>query len=66
MTEVDIFRAAHEMIELYDVEAAVIAGQRVDAFFGQGDLDEMEAWVRVLAAIKELQPVMPSAKDMRH
>jgi hypothetical protein len=66
MTEVEIWRAAQKMIELYDLEAASVAGLRVDEFFGQGDIDGMHAWVKVLAAIKELQPVVPDRSSTRH
>jgi hypothetical protein len=66
MTEVEIWRAAQKMIELYDLEAASVAGFRVDEFFGQGDIDGMHAWVRVLAAIKELQPAVPVSNATKH
>jgi hypothetical protein len=54
------------MIELYELEAGFIASQRADALHEQGDIDGFHAWVRIVRAIKELQPIVPDGADFRH
>lgn len=66
MLEVDVWRAAHKMIELYELEAGFIAAQRADALHERGDIDGFHAWVRIVRAIKELQPIIPDGADFRH
>jgi hypothetical protein len=66
MIEVDIWRAAHKMIELYELDASWRAGLRADQLYDEGEIDGFHAWVRIVKAIKELQHIEPFATDMRH
>lgn len=66
MDELDVWRAAHKMIELYDLDAGWRAAQRADHLLEQGDVDGYHVWARILGAIKELQKVEQCSKDMRH
>ena len=66
MEDTDIWRAAHKMIELYDLDAGWRAAQRADHLYEQGDIDGFHVWVRIVDAIKQLQKIEPTEKDMRH
>jgi len=66
MIEADVRRAAHKMIELYDLDAGRRAGLRADQLYEEGDVDGFNVWVRIVRAIKELQQIEPCDKDMRH
>lgn len=64
--ELDVWRAAHKMIEIYDLEAGWHAGLRADHLLEQGDVDGFQVWTRIVKAIKELQHSVPDNTDMRH
>lgn len=64
--EADVWRAAHKMIELYDLDAGWRAGLRADQLYKEGDIDGFHAWVRIVAAIKDLQGIGPLEQDLRH
>ena len=66
MEDTDIWRAAHKMIELYDLDAGWRAAQRADHLYEQGDIDGFHVWVRIVDAIKQLQKIEPTEKDMRY
>lgn len=66
MTEIDIWRAARTMIDLYDLDAGWRAAQRADHLYEEGDIDGFHVWVRIVNAIKDLQKIEPCDKDMRH
>ena len=51
----DIWRTAHAMIEQYCDDAALRAAMRVDAPLAEGDLDGYRVWIRVLDAVKEIR-----------
>lgn len=51
----DIWRTAHAMIEQFCDDAAARAAQRVDALLAEGDLDGHRVWKRVLASIQEIR-----------
>ncbi len=65
-SEIDIWRAARQMIDLYDLDAGWRAGLRADQLLEDGDVDGFHVWVRIVRAIKELQQSEPSDPNMRH
>lgn len=64
--DIDIWRAAHLMIELCDLDAGWRARQRADHLYEEGDIDGFHVWVRIVKAIKELQKIEPADKDNRY
>ena len=64
--DADIWRAAHKMIELYDLDAGWRARQRADHLYEEGDIDGFHVWVRIVEAIKQLHKIEPCERDMRH
>ncbi len=57
--EVDIWRAAKKMIELYPEGAEIAAATRADAALDQGDMFNFNLWKRVTQAIHELERTKP-------
>jgi len=66
MYEIDIWRAARVMIDLYDLDARWNAGMRADHLLDQGDVEGLYTWLTIVKAIKELQKIEPCDKDMRN
>jgi hypothetical protein len=54
MDEIDVWRAANQMLKLYGEDAVMKAGLRSDALLNLGDIDGCNVWKRVVAAIKDL------------
>ena len=50
----DIYRAAHELIKYYGDEAPIHAAMQADAMLEKGDLDGRAAWMRILKAVESL------------
>ena len=63
---IDISRAAHKMIKLYDLDAGWQAALRADHLLEHGDVDGFHVWARIVKAIRDLQQIEPCDKDMRH
>jgi hypothetical protein len=51
---IDIWRAAHLMIEMFGEGAALKAAMRADALLEQGDTEGFFAWNRITRAIHDL------------
>ena len=66
MTTAIIWRAAHKLIVLYDLDAGWRAGMRADQLYAEGDVDGYHVWVRIVKAIKDIQKIEQVEKDMRH
>jgi hypothetical protein len=54
MDEIDVWRAANQMLKLYGADAPVKAALRSEALLDLGDIDGCGVWKRVVAAINEL------------
>ena len=55
MTEdIDIYRAANELIKRHGDDAPIHAAMRADALLKAGDIDGQAVWKQILAAIDEL------------
>ena len=59
----DIFRAAQLLMKRHGAsrasgaDAPIVAAQRADELFDQGDLDGVAVWKRILHVVEELQRV---------
>ena len=51
MDEIDIWRAANEIIKRFGDEAPLIAARRADALLGLGEFGGFQAWTRITKAI---------------
>ena len=56
---VDVYRTAKLLINEHSEEAPIEAAMRADEFLTKGNLEGQATWLRVLAAVKELQATKP-------
>jgi len=63
VTEIEIWRAAAQMIKMFGDEAELMACQRADGAIDQGDAFNEKLWTRVAAAVKELQRQAPTSGE---
>lgn len=66
MDEIDIWRAANQMRELFGADAAIHSAMRADKLMDQGDIEGFVMWNRVVAALNEWERVMPRDGEARH
>ena len=59
MDDLDIWRSAKRLVDLYGDDATIHAAMRADELLAQGDMDGAGIWRRVLAAVKELGRTVP-------
>ena len=59
MSDLDICRTAHALIEQYCEHAPIHAAMRSDELLAQGDIEGRDVWLRVLGAILELRRQAP-------
>jgi hypothetical protein len=59
----DLWRAAQLMIKRHGEDAPVVAAQRADELFEEGDLDGAALWRRITAAIEDLQRLVPKTGE---
>ena len=64
--DLDIYRAANELIEQSGDAAASHAAMRADAMLETGDMDGAGVWRRIVKAIDELQRQEPGPGERRH
>ncbi len=57
--EIDIYRAATVLMRERGEDAVIEAAMRADALLDKGDSDGRAVWLRVIAAIKELEATEP-------
>jgi hypothetical protein len=55
----DIWRTAHTLIEQYCEHAPIHAAMRCDELLAQGDIEGRDVWLRVLGAIAEIRRTSP-------
>ena len=53
-SEIDIYRSAKLLVDQHGEDAPIFAAQQADKCLETGDVDGKAAWMRVIAAIKEL------------
>jgi hypothetical protein len=66
ISEIDVWRAAQQMIEIYGEDAGWQAALRADHLLEEGDSGGFNVWVRIVKSIKALQQDMPSASDPKN
>lgn len=54
-SDLDIYRAAKELIKQHGEDALIHAAMRADELLDAGDMDGLAVWKRILAAVEELQ-----------
>ena len=59
----DIWRAAQLIVKRHGADALIVAAQRADELFEEGDLDGVVVWKRILHAVEELQRVKPNVGE---
>lgn len=64
--EIDIWRAAHQLVKRHGADAETAAAQRADELLAEGDVDGQRVWKRILAAVHELQRTAPAAGERRN
>lgn len=55
----DIWRAAHMLIEQHCEHATIHAAMRSDELLAEGDIEGRDVWLRVLGAILEIRRMSP-------
>ncbi len=55
ISDLELYRAAHLLIERHGSDAVLVAEHRVDEMFDRGDVERLVVWRYILAAINELQ-----------
>jgi len=63
-SDLDIYRAANELIHQYGDEAAIHAAMRADTLAEKGDLDGYAVWRRIVKAIETILTgaILPSQR----
>jgi hypothetical protein len=58
--DLDVWRAAGLMVKRHKADASVMAAQRADELFNEGDYEGAAVWRRILSAIEELARTRPA------
>ena len=58
-SDLDIYRAANELIEQHGEEAPIHAAMRADELMETGDMDGRAVWLRIVKAVEELRQREP-------
>ena len=53
-SDLDIYRAANELIKQHGDKAPIHAAMRADELLEAGDMDGKAVWVRIMGAVEEL------------
>ena len=59
MDDVDIWRAAKQVIELYPEDPDLAASTRADSAYEQGDMFNFALWTRITRAVQDLKRGRP-------
>ncbi len=60
ITDIEICRAANQLVKRYGEDTEFEAAMRVDAMLEAGDLEGQRVWQRILKAVDELQRDKPA------
>jgi hypothetical protein len=63
MEEIDIWRAAKQMLDRYPDGAEMAAAQRADKAYEEGDMFNFNLWRRITKAVGELLRQKPSSDE---
>ncbi len=53
-SDLDIYRAAHELIKQHGDDAPIEAAMRADELMDAGDMEGRAVWLRIVEAVEEL------------
>lgn len=65
-SEIDIYRAANELIKHHGDDAAIYASMRADELLANGDLDGQRVWLKIIKVIDGLQSHEPPQGSLPH
>lgn len=65
-SKLDIYRSAAVLVREHGEDADLEAARRADAFLEKGDTGGQRVWLRILAAVKELQNTSPEESSLLH
>ena len=64
ISEIDIFRSAHLMIDQHGKDASIQSAMKADELLAEGDVDGVAVWHRIIVAISALS--LTEAPDVTH
>ncbi len=64
--EIEIYRAANQLVKRYGQDAEFEAAMRADAMLEAGDLEGQRVWQRILKAVDELLAQAPPTDGQLH
>ncbi len=64
--EIEIWRAANQLVKRHGEDAGFEAAKRVDAMLEAGDPDGAAVWNHILRAVEGLQRAKPSSGEVVH
>ncbi len=53
-SDLDIYRAANELIKQHGEDAPILAAMRADELMDAGDMEGRAVWLRIVKAVEEL------------
>ena len=66
ITDLEIYRAANQLVKRYGQDAEFEAAMRADAMIEQGHPEGLAVWTRILRAVEGLQRAKPSSGEVVH
>ena len=66
ISDIDIYRSAHVVVQTHDKDAPIEAAIRADDMLEKGDLGGYAVWKRIFKAVEELQRMGPAAGNRLH
>ncbi len=63
LTDLEIYRAANQLLMRYGEDAGIEAAKRVDAMLEADEFEGQRVWKRILKAVDELQRDKPDQGD---
>ncbi|WP_422369076.1 hypothetical protein [Pelagibius sp.] len=66
ISKTDVYRSASVLIREYGDFATIETALRADAFLAQGSIAGQRIWLRILAAVEELQRTEPKEDTKVH
>ena len=64
MDEMEIYRAANQLVSRYGKDAGIEAAMRAAAMVERGDPEGLAVWKRILRAVDELQLDKPNQSEI--
>ncbi len=66
ITDLEIYRAANQLVKRYGQDAELEAAKQADAMIERGDPEGLAVWKRILKAVDELLRTEPADTERRH